>query len=461
MRIAERIYGAACKIADLPNRQNREWVLHGMSPHDLGLLDEAARTDWPSLSRRKQRLPAGSWRWCLWVAGRGWGKTRAGAEAVRAVVEAGLDEYISVVGPTVTTLHRDLLGGPSGIANISPKWWQPTYHVTRLELVYPRHPITGIKARVALLSADKPDRIRGSQCSFAWCDEPTMWSKAAEAWAMVDLSLRLGKNPRGVASMTPKATKFTRDLILGRRGTDGKRVPMTDVIVVKGRSWENTAISRAAFDAMRAANPGMLGRQELEAEIIEEPDGALFKQEDLDRYRVASIPPGTRIKRTVVAVDPSRSPIGGRDTCGIVAGAVGADGHVYLYEDASVNGSPYVWANRAAAIALKYRADLVIYEQNRVDEGISMIIRRAATESSTKWEPRTAQGTKQARAEPISYLVQEGRVHLVGRNFDALEAELTTWDPASGDSPDRLDAFVWCCTELGVQEPKRKMVVLE
>ena len=308
-----------------------------------------------------------------------------------------------------------------------------------------------------LLSADRPDRIRGSQCSFLWADEPQSWTKPQSAFEMLDMTLRLGKHPQGVISMTPKDNPFTRDLILGPMDEKGKRLPRHDVRVVKGTTFENTAIAAETLDSLKRTYEGTsIGRQELYAEIIEKPDAALWTPDVIQKHRVSGLSVAT--KRTVVAVDPSRSQIGIRDLCGIVVGALGSDGHVYIYRDASTRGTPLHWAQKAASVALEYRADAVIYEGNAVSFDIQKVIRVIADQTQTHWKAVFAKGSKQMRAEPVAALYEAGRVHHVGL-FEHLEDEMTGWDPAVKDSPDRMDALVHVCTELALGNHSQPLAV--
>jgi phage terminase large subunit-like protein len=451
------LYEAAREVARLP-LPDVEFVLERMLPQDRVRVAHALETDWEARARKKQRLPVGAWRYCVFLAGRGWGKTLTGAQAVRQAAESGLHEWISICGQTVSTLGRDMLSGSTGIMSISPRWFYPDHQVTRGQLVYPRHPVTGVRTRVILLSADRPDRIRGSQCSFLWADEPQSWTRAVEAWEMLDMTLRIGKAPRGVVTMTPKDNPFTRNLILGPLGDDGKRHPRSDVVVVKGTTYENTNLSPEVLESLRRQYEGTtIGRQELYAEVLEKPEAALWSKEGIDRFRVEGIT--SLIRRIVVGVDPSRSVAGLRDLCGIVVGASCADGHTYIVEDASIRGGPFQWAQKAASVALKWRADAIVFEKNAISEDIAKVIRQVSEATATHWKGIMAKGTKQMRAEPVAALYTAGRVHHVGTAFEHLEDEMTGWDPAAKDSPDRMDALVHVCTELALGQQSHPLAV--
>jgi phage terminase large subunit-like protein len=461
MLLHERLYVAARMLLDLGCAELRE-VAQRLQPEDASAIEHALRHDWPLWARPKQRLPAGPWRWLVFLAGRNWGKTLAGAQATREAAESGQHEWLSIVGPTFQNVLRDQLSGPSGILTISPRWFRPEYIVGRSELRYPAHPVTGIRTRVALLSADKPERIRGSQASFVWCDEPQSWTKAQAAFDMVDFTLRLGAQPRGVITMTPRTNAFTRDLILGVRDDSGtRRGPRRDLMIVRGSTYENRRIAPDALESLRQAYAGTsLGRQELDAELLAAPEAALWTRDVIDQFRVPGIPVEARLRRRVVSVDPSRSPLGMRDLCGIVAMALNADGHIYVLEDASARGGPLQWARRAAEVAQRYAADAIIFESNSLSGEVAGILRQVAGASGTHWQPVTAQGTKQQRAEPVAALYAAGRVHHVGRGFEQLEEELCAWDPTTRTSPDRMDALVHGITELGRLATRRPLVIV-
>lgn len=456
--LRQRLYDLSRQLIDL-SEEDRRAFLAGCMPKDGKYILEALRTDWRSWARVKQRFPWGEpFRYFIACAGRGFGKTLMGAQAVREAAESGQHEWISLCAPTTNTLYRDQLTGPSGLLTITPRWFYPEHVSTKNQLLYPRHPITGVRTRVILLSADKPDRIRSSQCSFMWADEPQSWSKPQESFAMLDLSLRLGKNPQGIITMTPKDNRLSRDLLLGPMDEDtGKRTPRDDVRFVRGSTYENTSLSEDARESYRKTYEGSrLGEQELHGKLLEAPDGALWTKDTIERFRVEGI--NVALKRTVIGVDPSRSQIGIRDLCGIVVCALGADNHVYVLHDASMRGGPFQWAQRAVSTATAWRADAIYYETNAVSADIGKMIRAASEGTGTHWKGVQAQGTKQMRAEPVAAMYTAGRVHHVG-SFEHLEDELVGWDSSSKDSPDRLDALVHACTELALGSQKHALSV--
>lgn len=439
-------------------------LLTSLLPRDLWHVYEALRTDWPLWAREKQRFPwRERFRYLVVCAGRGFGKTLMGAETTREAVESGEHEYVSICAPTVTTLYRDQLTGPTGLMTISPRWFMPHHHSTKNELRYPRHPVTGVRTRVALLSADKPDRIRSSQCSFVWADEPQSWTKAQDSFNNLDMSLRLPvkgayPSPRGIITMTPKLNPFSFDLIVGRHDRkSGKRTPRPGLRVVGGSTYENTELDEETLENYRQSYEGTPeGQMELHGKLPLVPEGALWTQDTIDRFRVSGIKEAP--VRFVVGLDPSVSPTGARDEAGIIVAALGPNGHVYIVEDATVRGSPLKWATKAASAALKYSASDIVWEQNNVSEEMSAVIAQVEGRTQTKWEPRMAKTPKDVRAAPVALMYEAGMVHHVGR-FENLEIEMTTWDPTDkrAKSPNRVDALVWAVVELSPSKRKAKL----
>lgn len=424
----------------------RHEVLAALPSEAQQILLDHVRYDWGLHAREKQLEPAGEWRWWRICAGRSFGKTLTGAQWVRKAAESGLVKWISICGPTAGTTYRDMISGPTGILTVSPPNFRPEWQPSRLQLLYPRHPVTGIRTRIAVLSADAPDRVRGSQHEILWCDEPSAWAKPGEAMANLDMGLRLGRSPRGLVTMTPKADEFTRDLVQGVRGPDGVRRLPDDVRVVRGSTFENDALADTVLNALKQQYEGTrLGRQELHAEILDRPERALFTSEVLEKSRVATVP---QIMRTILAVDPSRSKFATGDMAGGCVVALCNDGHLYALADVSVRGTPLEWIRHFADVANRYRVDLVVYEENRLDGALVKAILRDVSTRGQKWEGRKASEDKGVRAEPVSAAMEEGRIHLAGR-FPELEEQLLGFDPlVKHQQDDRFDAFVWACREL-------------
>lgn len=424
----------------------RAEVLEQLAPRDAQVVEGWLRHSWRMWARDKQMPPAGSWRYCVMCAGRSWGKTLAAAQEVRRRAEAGTDQWISVVGPTMATVLRDMVMGPSGLLAVCPPWFKPGYQPSLGAVIFPPHPLTGTRTRVALLSADRPERIRGSQCSFLWADEPQSWTHAEAALDQLDLTLRLGDRPQALVTLTPRPNEVTRRLLMGPPGDDGQRRLPATTVVVRGSTFENVALSADVLAELKARFEGTrLGQQELYAEVLERPERALFTEECINNFRVPGVP--CTVEKLVVAVDPARSRWATGDMAGGCVTALGEDGHVYVLEDCSLRGTPLEWIRHFAGVFNFYRADLGVFEQNRLDEQLVEMLRREWRGQT--WEPRTASEKKAQRLEPVAAAAQAGRVHFVG-SLPELEEQLLSFDPSEprGQQDDRVDAFAWAVREL-------------
>lgn len=410
--------------------------------------------DWPLWARPKQIAPEGDWRFWVVLAGRGFGKTRTGAEWVRSLAEAGQTRWITIVGPTREAVRKIMLRGPAGILTISPPWFEPKYEPSKLLITWPKHPETGVQCQARVYSAERPERLRGEQHEVVWADEVAAWPRP-EAFEQIDMGLRLGEKPRMLITTTPRASALMVDLCLGPKGADGVRVQRHDVVVTKGRSEENSGnLARGSIESMRARyGNSRLGRQELDAELLERTGAELWTEEVIRATRVEGVP--CTIGRTIIGVDPTRSDEPG-DECGIVVAGLGDDGHVYILDDCSVRGAPFVWGSAAIAAYHKYRADRIVYEKNRLGSTIERTIH--SLDPKVQWEPVHAHDDKEARAEPVSVLYVQGLIRHVG-TFPQLEDEMTTFDPkAKQPSPNRMDAMVHAVTHLKLGETRPPLI---
>lgn len=388
-------------------------------------------TDWDFWGRPTQMAPHGDWRVWLLMAGRGFGKTRAGAEWVRRRAEKGPRERIALVGATMGEARSVMVEGESGLIAIAPIDNRPDWQPSLRRLTWPNG------AQAFLYSAAEPESLRGPQHSAAWADEIAKWPGGEAAWDNLMLGLRAGRWPRAVATTTPRPVALIRRLVAEK-----------GVVVSSGRTAENRAHLPAAFlSAMEETYGGTrLGRQELNGELIDEIVGALWTRALIDGCRVRRLP---AVARVVVGVDPPAG-IGG-DACGIVAVALGEDGLGYVVEDASVAGlGPEGWARAVAMAAARNRADRVIAEANNGGAMVESVLRAAAAHLPVRLV-HAAHG-KAARAEPVSALYAAGRVFHLGA-YPALEDEMCGLVMGGGyqgpgRSPDRADALVWAMTEL-------------
>jgi len=405
-------------IATLPESQ-RQQILQELTPEDcLALLH-----DWRFLARPEQIAPPGDWRTWVILAGRGWGKTRTGAEWVRAQIESGTCARMILAGRTTDDVRDVMIEGESGLMAICPSWDRPTWQPSTRRIEWP-------SGAVAMAySADKPDLFRGKQADGAWADELAAW-RYPEAWDMLRLGVRLGEDPRIVVTTTPRPTRLIRDLIAA---------PTT--VTTRGATYDNRANLAPAFmeQVVRRYEGTRMGRQELYAEILEDSPGALWKRATLDAGRVTRQP---EMQRIVVAVDPSATSTG--DEAGIIVAGVGEDAQGYVIDDVSLQGSPHQWGTQAVAAYHRHKADRIVAEVNNGGEMVEEVIR--SVDGNVAYRSVHASRGKQVRAEPVAALYEQGRIHHVGM-FAALEDEMCQWEPGAA-SPNRMDALVWAFSDL-------------
>ncbi|MFH1183938.1 MAG: terminase family protein [Chloroflexota bacterium] len=367
----------------------------------------------------------------MWLlrSGRGYGKTRVGSEWVISRAQAGY-KRIALVGQTKGDVRDTMIEvGESSILQRSPPWFRPEYEPSKRRLTWPNGAVAMI------YSGDEPGQLRGPQHDTAWVDEICKFDYADEAWNNLMLGLRIGKQPRVVVTTTPRPMRLLRDLIADPTTVDVRR-----------SSYDNIAnLSPVFVDQVLGRYQGTrLGRQEIEGDILEDAPGALWKRDWLDAGRVTALPP---LQRIVVGVDPSATK--GGDEAGIVVAGVGYIGkiaHLYVLEDKSLQASPDVWAKAVVSAYNVHAANRVIAETNNGGEMVELVIRQV--NPSVAYKAVHASRGKQARAEPIAQLYEQGRAHHVGM-FAQLEDECCQWEVGTGQpSPNRLDALVWAATEL-------------
>jgi phage terminase large subunit-like protein len=393
----------------------------------------ALKFDWPFWARQEQLAPPGDWTTWLLIGGRGSGKTRAGAEWVRSLAEAGIGP-IALVGETMAEAIAVMVNGESGLMRVHPPDERPKLRGTTL-----RWP-NGVEATV--LSGSEPDRFRGPQFAAAWCDEVAKWPNAEMSWDMLQFGLRLGKHPRQLATTTPKPTKLIKRLLGDPQA-----------VVTRMKTDANGDFLAPTFlEAVVARYRGsVLGRQELDGELIEDMPGALWQRDMFRRFE------GGDIGRIVVAVDPPVTGTARSDACGIVvAGRVG-DG-VAVLEDCSVKQArPLAWAHRAVAAFVAHQADAIVVEVNQGGDLVRSVIAQVDADVPVR-EVRATRG-KWLRAEPVAALYGRGLVHHVD-GLTALEDEMCAFGldgKSDGHSPDRVDALVWAVTELLLNEMRPRI----
>ena len=393
-------------------------------------LEEALRS-WRFWRLAAQAEPEGDWRIWLVMAGRGFGKTRMGAEWVRARAEADGTLRIALVGATIVEARSVMVEGESGLlacaANGMPVRWEPSLRKLCWE--------NGAEARI--FSAAEPDSLRGPQHHFVWADEIAKWPQGIPAWDNLMMGLRLGAQPQAMATTTPRPVPLVKRLHVA-----------ADVRRTVGRTLDNAAnLPLAYIRAMQAEYGGRrIGRQELDGELIEDAEGALWTRDRLEECRMGATP---ELVRVVIGVDPPAS--SGGDACGIVVAGLCVGGKGWVLADESVSGrSPEGWAQAVAAAAERWQADRVVAEKNNGGEMVESVLRAAQVTMPVRLVH--ASRGKVARAEPVAALYEKHRVHHAGA-FPALEDELCGLIAGGayegpGRSPDRADALVWALSEL-------------
>jgi phage terminase large subunit-like protein len=389
-----------------------------------------------------QLPPEGAWRAWVILGGRGAGKTRAGAEWVRAQVEGGLPggkgraRRVALVGETFDQVRDVMINGDSGILACSPPDRRPVWKASERKLIWPN----GAEAQA--FSARDPEGLRGPQFDAAWVDELAKWKKAGDTWDMLQFGLRLGGDPRVCVTTTPRNVDVLKDLL---------ESPST--VSTHAPTEANRANLAASFlEEVRARYAGSrLGRQELDGILLADVEGALWNGRMLEACQVSVLP---ELDRVVVALDPAVSSGAGADACGIVVAGVVTQGppqdwRCYVLGDCTVQGlSPLGWAEAAVAAMQRFGADKLVAEVNQGGQLVEEVVRQV--DPLVPYKAVHASRGKSARAEPVAALYEQGRVRHVG-GLGPLEdqmCQMTAQGFAGSGSPDRVDALVWAVHEL-------------
>ncbi len=393
--------------------------------------------------------PPGDWHVWLLMGGRGFGKTRAGTEWVKAQAASDPFARIALVGASMGEARRVMVEGESGIMACSAPRDRPVFEPSLHRLRWPNG------AEATLFSAAEPESLRGPQHSHAWCDEIGKWplahGGATRCWDNLLMGLRLGSDPRVLATTTPRAVPLMRRLLAGE--ADGATV------VTRGRTRDNAAFLPRRFFAMMTREFGgtQIGRQELDGVMIDDVEGALWSRALIEQHRVTGVPQA--IRRIIVGVDPPASANG--DACGIVVAGLIANDRALVLADCSITRpSPERWARAVADAAELWGADRVVAEANQGGAMVASVLRAASVTLPVKLVH--ASRGKTARAEPIAALYETGRVAHAGM-FGALEDEMCGMMVGGGyhgptNSPDRADALVWALTELMLGHGRRPAI---
>ena len=399
--------------------------------------------DFVTLAHAHQEPPCaaangGPWRTWLLLGGRGAGKTRTGAEFVRALVHGhppfadAPHGSIALVGETAHDVREVMIEGPSGILRTSPRSERPQWTGMRRRLEWPNGAVA------YAFSAEDPEQLRGPQFDAAWCDELAKWHHAEATFDMLQFGLRLGAQPRQLITTTPRPIPLIKRLVADARNA-----------VTRAPTRANAAYLAPGFvDEVLARYGGTrLGRQEIDGEIIEDRADALWSRALLETARVEQAP---QLARIVVGVDPPGSARPGADGCGIVAAGITEGGIVYVLEDGSVQGlSPSGWASKAIALYRRLSADAIVAEVNLGGDMVRAVLQQVDASVAVKCVHATR--GKWLRAEPVAAMYRQGKVKHVDPPLAALEDEMCDFGLdglSSGASPDRLDALVWAVTEL-------------
>jgi len=394
--------------------------------------------EWLIWARCEQLPPPGDWTTWLLMGGRGSGKTRAGAEWVRALAMGSNERApvspIAIVGETLSQARAVMVEGPAGILNIGPENLKPRFDRSRNLLIWKNG------AEAILMSASEPNSFRGPQFAAAWCDEVAKWPNSEAAWDMLQFALRLGKQPRQLATTTPRPTALIRRLLADK-----------DSVVTRMRTSDNAHnLAKSFLTRIVARYRGtLLGRQELDGELIEDLPGALWSRRALEGCRTAR---PMVIHRVLVGVDPCVSSTVNSDACGIVVAGKTENGAIVLADETIKPAPPLKWAQLVVNIYHRFAADAVVAEVNQGGDLVSSLI--AQVDPNVPVIQVRATRSKWVRAEPVAALYERGMiVHRPG--LEKLEDEMCIFGPnglAGGASPDRVDALVWALTMLLLNE---------
>lgn len=420
----------AQRLAELP-RAILDQYLASLTEAERERLNWELQWDWEWRGRPSQHAPSGEWIVWLILAGRGFGKTTSGVQWVRRRIKAGYG-HTNIIVPTFGDIDKVLIDGEAGFIKAIPPSERPEWNGKKSAFIWPNG------AKSIVFSAESPERLRGPEHDGLWCDELAAW-QYMETWDLAMMGLRLGKSPQAVVTTTPKPIPEIKALIKD-----------STTIVTKGRTFDNAQnLAKPFLSKIITKYQGTrLGRQEIDGEILDDNPGALWKRSQIDATRIspAKLP---RLLMVVVGVDPGGSSEEGADATGIVV--VGRDSqdppHFYVLADATLIGTPSEWGEMAVKCYHGNEANKIVAEKNFGGEMVGHVIQ--TTDRNVPFDLVTASRSKQARAEPISAIHEQGRIHHVGR-FPQLEDELCDWVPGSGSkSPNRLDALVWAAYGCG------------
>lgn len=390
---------------------------------------EILRYDWQHMARKTQLPPKGDWRVWLIIAGRGFGKTRTGAETLRQWVGQGVCRRIALIAETEAEVRQVMVEGSSGLLAIHPPETRPTYEPSKRLLSWPNGAIA------TCFSAEAYEQLRGPQFDGAWIDELAKFREGEKVWDQLMFGLRLGQNPRVIVTTTPRPTKLLKRLVNDPA-----------VVVTKGATFENSPnLAKPFLEYIRQHyEKRWLGRQEIYGDFVEDKEGALWRPALVEcaRESFQNVP----LRRIVVAIDPAVSHGAKSDETGIIAAGLTSEGIGVILEDLSLKGPTHMWIGKAVDAYHRLKADRIIAEVNMGGELVEQLLRNH--DPNVSFKPVRAMRGKALRAEPIASLYERGKVWHA-QAFPKLDEQLCSYVPGVGrKSPDRLDALVWALTEL-------------
>jgi len=396
---------------------------------------------WHKQARPNQLPPPGDWRVWLILAGRGFGKTRTGAETLRLWISQGRTKRIALIAKSIFEARAVMVEGPSGLLSIYPPQQGPLFSPSKRQILWP------CGAIATLYGAEQYDQLRGPQFDTAWIDEFAKFRHQKALWEQLLLSLRLGQDPRCLVTTTPRPSKLLEALLKDPQ-----------VVVTKGTTFENQAnLAPAFFESIVAQFSGtQLGAQELYAEMLTEREGALWQRTFLHYAQPENDATGQwQLERIVIAIDPATTHTEDSDETGIVVAGMDAQKRAFVLEDLSGRLSPADWGRRVVEAYWHYRADRIIAEVNKGGDLVERVVK--SIDNTIAYKAVRATRGKITRAEPIAALYEQMRVFHI-RPFSLLETQLCTYVQGSSRSPDRLDALVWALTELFLEAENRPIL---
>ncbi|MDR2416732.1 MAG: terminase family protein [Holosporales bacterium] len=395
------------------------------------------RYDWSLQARPSQRLPAGNWKIWLILAGRGFGKTRTGAETIRQWATSGQCRRIALIAQTITEAREVMVEGESGLLNVSPLWEKVTYEAHTRRLLWQNGAIA------TLYGAENTEQLRGPQFDGAWIDEFAKFPHSEEVLNQLFLSLRLGKAPQVLITTTPRPFPLLRRLL-----------QRPDIVVTRGSTFENVEnLPESFLTLVKGQFEGtLLGDQELYGEIVDNAD-TLWTHSLLEAHRLAQAPP---LVRVVIGVDPALSHNTTSDETGIIVVGQDAQGTAYVLADYSTKAPPEEWMQRVGEIYRSFQATQVVLETNAGGDLLPALFSNVVPFAALKLV--RAYKSKWTRAEPITQFYHQHRVFHVG-NFEELERQMLTYTPQTLQSPDRMDALVWALETLFLGSIAQKVAV--